>query len=151
MKQLYYFKPAFNPTAGTLDFTGLPNFSLNNLYAVVNVTRSTVIYAPGAPSLGATSITGNVITLAANTSAHSATDVLNVYYEAAAGNMSNTPAELGGQLQLMQETLSQLLVETKLTNILLSEGLSRTITINSDELQQLRQDINNMQNTISTN
>ena len=73
-----------------------------------------------------------------------------MYYDTAPGYESNTPMEFGGQLQMMQETLSQILVELKLQNYLISEGFSRTISIRTEELQQLRDDINNINNTIST-
>jgi hypothetical protein len=150
MKQLYQYKPGFNPTTQTLDFTGLPNFSINKLYAVVNVTRSTIMYAPGVASLGATSVSGNVVTLACNTTSYSSTDLLNVYYEAAPGSESNTPMEVGGQLQMIQESLNQILIELKVQTFLFSDGWNRTTNIRYDEIEQLRDDINNPQNSITT-
>jgi hypothetical protein len=150
MKQLLNFAPQFNPTNKTLDFSALSNFDINKLYAVINVTRNQIIYAPGAPNLGLSSLSGSIITLSYDTSSYSSSDILNVYYDTATGYESNTPMEFGGQLQMMQETLSQILVELKVMNYLQSEAFSRTISIRTEELQQLRDDINNINNTIST-
>lgn len=150
MKQLLGFKPQFNPTNKTLDFSAWSNFSINKLYAVINVTRNQIIYAPGAPNLGTSSIVGSIITLSFDTSSHSSSDILNVYYDAAPGFESNAPMEMGGKLQEIDETLTNILTELRLTNFLLSEGFSRTVSINTDELQRLREDINNIQNNIPT-
>ena len=123
MKQLLNFTPQFNPTNKTLDFSALSNFDINKLYAVINVTRNQIIYAPGAPNLGLSSLSGSIITLSYDTSSYSSSDILNVYYDTATGYESNTPMEFGGQLQMMQETLSQILVELKVMNYLQSEAL----------------------------
>jgi hypothetical protein len=146
MKQLLSFKPVFNPTAKTLDFSAYPGFSINKLFGVINVTQGTPIYAPGTPTIGTTSINGSVITLQYDTSAHSASDVLNIYYDTAAGYESNTPLERGGQLQMMQETMDQTLVELKVMNLILAQGLN----INFDDVQAIRNDINNPTNQPST-
>ena len=150
MKQLINFIPQFNPTNKTLDFSAWPNFEINKLYAVINVTRNQILYAPGAPNLGISSVSGSLITLSFDTSSYSSSDILNVYYDAAPGFESNTPMEFGGQLQMMQETLSQILVELKLQSFLYSEGFSRIINLRTEELEQLRDDINNQQNSITT-
>jgi hypothetical protein len=51
---------------------------------------------------------------------------------------------------MMQETLNQILVELKLQNYIMTEGFSRTVSIRTEELEQLRDDINNPLNTITT-
>ena len=150
MKQLILFTPQFNPTNKTLDFSAWPNFDINKLYAVINVTRNQILYAPGAPNLGLSSISGSVLTLSFDTTSYSTTDTLNVYYDTSAGYESNTPLESGGNLQAINETLNQILVELKVMNFIQSEAFSRTVSFRTEELQQLRDDINNPQNTIST-
>jgi len=153
MKQLLTsFSPPFNPTAKTLDFTMYPyGFNINKLYAVINVTQGVPIYIAGAPGLGFSSL-GNglggtsysVITLQFNTSTHNSSDLLNIYYDVAPGVESNTPQENNGQLQLMQESMNQVLVELKTMNFILAQGLN----INIDDIQSIRNDVNNPQNIL---
>ena len=150
MKQLVTWAPQFNPTAQTLDFSAIPNFDINKLYAVINVSQNTPIYIPGTATYGAT-ISGNILTLLFNTSSHNTFDTLNIYYETASGYENNTPLEYGGNLQLMQETLNQILVELKVLGyIMLELGSNRINSIVPDELQQIRNDINNPMNSTST-
>ena len=78
MKILLDFKPLFNPTNKTLDFSLLPNFDIKKLYAVINVTQNTPIYIPGASGYGISSISGPLITLAFDTTSHSASDSLKI-------------------------------------------------------------------------
>ena len=141
MKQLLTsFSPPFNPTAKTLDFTMYPY-----------VTQGVPIYIAGAPGLGFSSL-GNglggtsysVITLQFNTSTHNSSDLLNIYYDVAPGVESNTPQENNGQLQLMQESMNQVLVELKTMNFILAQGLN----INIDDIQSIRNDVNNPQNIL---
>jgi hypothetical protein len=140
MKILSTFTPAFVPGAsgvGYLDFSALPGFSISKLYAVINITQNNPIYIPGAPGLGATSVVGARVYLTYSTSAHSASDFLNVYYEA--GNTrieTNAAQEIGGNLDKHTDLLEQVLIELKVQNVLLKEGLNI-----KDELEQLRADI----------
>ena len=166
MKQLIQFKPIFVPGAagiGYLDFTGYPFFSINKLYAVINTTQNAIIYAPGASGLGlqpiTSGITGNstaaggalttqyIVTLQYNTSTHSATDTLNVFYDTsvgaldfgALGNEENTVQETSGNLQKLVEVQLSILTELQTMNIILAQGLN----INMDDLNQLRSDLTN--------
>lgn len=81
MKIILDYVPTFNPSAKTLDFTGFSAFEIKKLFAVINVTRNQMIYATGQASLGLASIAGAVITLAFDTTSHSAGDVLQVIYD----------------------------------------------------------------------
>ena len=150
MKQLVQFKPQFSPSNKTLDFSAFPLFNIQNLYAVINVTQNTPIFIPGASGYGVSSISGNIITLQYNTSTHSSSDILNVYYDTQYNNIANNPVELGGQLQTIKEYLGHILTELQVMNTILSEGFSRTVNINIDELQQLRNDINSLNNSSNT-
>jgi len=150
MKQLVQFKPQFSPSNKTLDFSAFPLFNIQNLYAVINVTQNTPIFIPGASGYGVSSISGNIITLQYNTSTHSSSDILNVYYDTQYNNIANNPVELGGQLQSIKEYLGHILTELQVMNTILSEGFSRTVNINIDELQQLRNDINSLNNSSNT-
>jgi hypothetical protein len=161
MKQLLPINPIFTPGAsgaGTLDFSRWPNFHIDKLYAVINVTQNTPIYVAGAPNLGVvqpgsqTALTfGNpaILILQANTALHTSSDKLNVYYDTQPGFESNNPAELGGQLQMMQETMDQTLVELKIMNMILLHGLNIS-TISADDVEAMRNDHTNIVNYPST-
>ena len=85
MKQTIRFNPAFTPASKTLDFSAFndgESFSLSRLYAVINVTRKTLIFAAGTTGLGGT-LSAGVVTLEFDTTSHSAGDVLNVIYDQA--------------------------------------------------------------------
>jgi len=154
MKQLLTsFSPPFNPTAKTLDFTMYPfGFSINRLYAIINVTQGVPIYIAGAPGLGYSALnvglggtTNSVVTLQFNTSTHNSSDLLNIYYDTAPGIESNNIKEFGGQIEMMQESIDQVLVELKTMNFILAQGLN----INIDDIQSIRNDVNNPQNVNS--
>ena len=141
MKILSTFQPAFTPGTsgnGILDFTQLPGFDINKLYAVINLTQNTPIYVPGAPGLGLISSVGSVLNLQLNTSTHSATDTLNVYYEA-----SNAPIEMNfaqetGNLARLIDIQTHILTELRVMNNILVQGLN----LNLEDLQTWREDLN---------
>ena len=161
MKQLISFSPVFTPGAagaGTLDFSAYPLFDISKLYAVINVTQNTIIYAPGATGLGAATVansitaagvaaTSNIVALQYNTSTHNSTDLLNVFYDTsigaldygAIGNEENVTRETGGNLQKLVEIQQAMLAELQVMNIILAQGLN----INMDDLNQLRSDLTN--------
>ena len=128
MKSLISFKPVFSPGnagEGFLDFSAYPNFNTDQLYAVINVTRNAPIYIPGAPNMGASETQIARIYLSADTSTHNAADTLNIYYESRnVPNESNAAQESGGNLERLALLQEKILVEIRLTNILLKEGLN---------------------------
>jgi hypothetical protein len=125
MKQLLSFTPLFDPVAKTLDFGGMNgSFAIDKLYAVINVTRNTPLYIPGAAGYGITGINGPKITLTFDTSTHRSSDLINVFYDTAGTIDANAALENGGQLQVLQETMTLVLAELRVTNILLSQGLN---------------------------
>lgn len=128
MKQLISFQPLFDPTAKTLDFSNVPNFNIEKLYAVINITRNQPLYVPGAPGLGYSTITGNgqVLTLQFNTSGYNSGDLLNVYYD--------TPDESTTMLPQIHEVLERILREIKIQSFLLAEGLN----IKNEDIDELR-------------
>jgi hypothetical protein len=153
MKQLLQFTPVFTPGnagLGTLDFTAYPGFKLSKLYAVIDTSQNTPLYIPGTPQFGFAGFANNasIIQLSANTSTFSATDSIEVFYETAPGYESNLAAENGGQLQMLQETMNQVLVELKVHSQLLAQGL--TLNITADDVQSFRDDINRLENQPST-
>lgn len=138
MKSLISFKPVFvpgGPGLGYLDFSAYPNFNTDQLYAVINVTRNTPIYIPGAPNMGASETQIARIYLAADTSTHSNTDTLNVYYNTKNTDLeTNAAQESGGNLERIMKLQEQMLVELRVMTTLLNEGLNT----NEDDLDELR-------------
>lgn len=144
MKILSSFNPAFSAANKTLDFSLMQGFNIDRLYAVINVTRNQPIYIPGAPGLGTTAIVGSKITLSYDTTGHNDADELNVYYSATdARNESNLALENGGNLMEINETLSRILLELRIANVMLKEGLNI-----KDELPRMRFDSENNNNAV---
>jgi hypothetical protein len=143
MKILTAFTPAFNATSKTVDFSLMQGFVVDRLYAIINVTRNQPIYIAGAPGLGLTNIVGSKLTLSYDTSSHDNTDQLNIYYDAVNIAEDNAVKETGGNLDDINEVLSRILVELRVMNNMLKEGLNI-----KDELPQLRFDIYSMNDEI---
>ena len=139
MKSLINFDPVFYPGStgvGYLDFSAYPNFDTHKLYAVINVTRNTPIYIPGAPGLGASETQIARIYLSADTSTHSNNDVINVYYETSNTLLeTNAAQETGGNLERIMKLQEQILIELRVMTTLLNEGLNT----NEDDLDSLRE------------
>ena len=93
MKTILTTNPSFSPGpsgSGTLNFSGVSGFQIIGLIMVVNLTRNTVIYAEGKSSFGLSSWNAgtNVLTLLADTSGHSSSDLLQASYYQVPGNLS---------------------------------------------------------------
>lgn len=82
---------AFNPGARTIDFAAYADFDVRLLYAVINATRSKIIFAQGVVGLGYSTITGTVLTLQADTTTHNAADVLMALYDLASQPVTVPP------------------------------------------------------------
>lgn len=136
MKRLVSIPPIFDPINKTLDFSTYPNFELKRLYAVINVTRNTPIYIPGAAGYAISSTSNpDVITLSFDTTSHAATDILNVYYEY---DMDiNDPLLI--QLEKIHQVNHFMLMEMRLQTQLLVEGLNGRLI--SDDVEALRNDM----------
>jgi len=138
-KTLLDFKPSFDPVLRTLDFRLFPDFTVSKLFAVINVTQNTPIYIPGASGYGISSINGQIITLSYDTSLHSASDILNVYYS------EKENISLSGD-----DTLKSILTELRVHSIILIEHLHRP-SLSMNDLIKIRNDINNLSITDITN
>jgi hypothetical protein len=138
-KTLLDFKPSFDPVLRTLDFRLFPDFTVSKLFAVINVTQNTPIYIPGASGYGISSINGQIITLSYDTSLHSASDILNVYYS------EKENISLSGD-----DTLKAILTELRVHSIILIEHLHRP-SLSMNDLIKIRNDINNSSITDITN
>jgi len=81
LKSTFY---TFTPGAsgvGTVNLSGINNFNAKYLLCIINQTRGIIIYSTGSTTLGYTSISGKLLTLTFDTSAHNANDILQVIYE----------------------------------------------------------------------
>jgi hypothetical protein len=76
----YVFTPG-GAGVGTINFTGIRNFNIRKLVAVLNITRNAIIYAPGLANTGLQSLSGSTITLQADTTGHAGADQLMILYE----------------------------------------------------------------------
>ena len=108
-KEITTYKPTFNPAARTLNFGandgtyanfaayngGVP-LTLNKILAINNLTSNQFIYNCSDSALGG-SLVGQVLTLTYNTSAMSAGDVLQVFYDVDVA-ATNAALENGGKL-----------------------------------------------------
>lgn len=81
MKQAITPSYTFTPSAKTLNLSGISNFSISKLYAVINLASSQLIYASGSSGLGYTNLVGTTITLAFNTTSMNASDPLMIIYD----------------------------------------------------------------------
>lgn len=139
MKQLINFQPAFDPVNKTLDFSQWPNFNVNKLYAVVNVTRNTPIYVPGTTKFGISSVVNSVITLQFDTTTYSTTDKISVYYDTEPEE-SNYAEEHGGNLMAIAESNQKILEELMVMNYVLATGLN----IKKEDVDAIRDDVNRL-------
>ena len=80
---------AFDPVAGTIAFSGLPDLTLANVLVVTNVTAGVMLYNFADPAMGG-SLTGNVLSLEGATTGMAATDTLQVWVDVPA----ETPVDL---------------------------------------------------------
>jgi hypothetical protein len=102
----YTFTPGASGV-GTVDLSGISGFNIKYLVAIINQTRGVTIYATGSTDTRYTALSGTTLTLFANTTGHSAGDVLQVIYEDQAGapiedtaiqNLAATPVRQVGQM-----------------------------------------------------
>lgn len=134
MKTLLDFRPLFDPVNKTLDFSLLSDFSITKLFAVINITQNTPIYIPGASGYGISSVNGSILTLSYDTSSHSASDILNVYYTAENDNNDG--------IKTITAALGAILTEIQVQNIILLEHIHRN-SFTRNDLSELRYEINN--------
>ena len=107
----YTFTPGASGV-GTVNLSGIANFNIKFLVAVINQTRGIPIYATGSTDTRYTALSGitqngATLTLFADTTGHNSSDVLQVIYEDQAGSpisdtavqtLSATPVRQVGQM-----------------------------------------------------
>ena len=70
----------FTPASQTLNLSGVTNFDVRNLFAVINLKTGAMIYAPLA-GYGYSAISGTTLTLAVTTASMGASDPLMIIYD----------------------------------------------------------------------
>ena len=84
MKQAFVTNYVFDPSAGTLDLSSIPDFDIKKLYAVINtqsLTNKQLIYAVGIWQYSYTDLTAGVLTLSHDVSEMDASDELLILYD----------------------------------------------------------------------
>jgi hypothetical protein len=76
----YTFTPGISGV-GTINLSGINNFNVNRLVAIINQTTGSLIYSTADPNLDFTSLSGTTLTLQADTSTQSANDEIQIIYD----------------------------------------------------------------------
>ena len=117
----------FSAGAGTitfLDYAG-QNITLSSILLIANVTRNTIIYNFAQTGFGGT-VSGNVLTLAQNTSAMSNSDSLLIYYDD-----NNIPA-MDATTQSLLDAVSLLKRIAEYTSVLDTTDSNQRLRVNVD-------------------
>ena len=112
----------FNPTLRTIKLPEYTNVNLGSLLFIINATDNLVIFNCTDATKGAT-VSGNVITLAYNTTSMSATDDLQIFIDDG-DDLVDISGEKGRKAEMVQDLsvqdlLSLLLTEVKELKILI--------------------------------
>lgn len=117
MKQFIAPTYTFTPGAsgvGTLDLSGIVDFNVKYLVAVINQTTGALVYSTGSAAYRYTSVVGTTLTLFADTTAMTGADTLQVIYEVHEQprhnifldtSVDNVPASASAPLQIVSSTL----------------------------------------------
>jgi hypothetical protein len=76
----YIFTPGASGV-GTINLSSIANFDIKRLVAIININSNIIIYNVASSTSGFTTVNNAVITLDYNTSAMSATDLLQIIYD----------------------------------------------------------------------
>lgn len=110
----YTFYPGAS-TVGYVDLSGISNFDIARLVAIINQTTGVLIYSTASPTLKFSSVQGNKVYLNFDTSTQSSTDQLQIIY-----NNESSTVDLTVMLN-------------HLLNIIANPGI-RDRTINADRM-----------------
>ncbi len=81
MKKPTSYAYTFNANAKTVNLAAIPNFKIENLFAILNVTSNVLMYAAGQAGYGYTSVSSGVVTLQFDTTFYNNSDKLMIIYE----------------------------------------------------------------------
>lgn len=125
MKKSVITTTTFNPSTGVIN-TGIDNFDIRKLYAIINQTAKALIFATGVQGKGFVSITGSTIQLEFNTTSMNSTDKLQILYDE-----DSEEAEWLENIYMAVDQmtfLQQLRTTTNALRVSVSEGSLGTIT-----------------------
>lgn len=80
----YVFSPG-SSGAGYVDLISVDDFDISRVISIINQTKGVVIYATGSENTRYTSVSDKKVYLYYNTSAHSASDKLQIIYNSSSG------------------------------------------------------------------
>lgn len=102
----YTFSPG-SSGVGYVDLTGIADFDIKRLVAIINQTNGSIIYATANPATKYTNITGTQVTLFADTSGQNSTDTLQIVYNSKE-DLPVTDSNLADLVKLMSRMVKQL-------------------------------------------
>lgn len=136
-----YITPAYTFTPGASGVgtiaTGIVNFDIKLLVAIVNITRETIIYAPSLTGRGYTAINGETITLEFNTTGQSSADVLQFIYESTpnypahvnTGEVLDALRQVQGELEILKNSIGQVRVDSAGRLRILLDSITTSLTL----------------------
>lgn len=122
----YTFTPGASGV-GTVNLSGIANFNIKYLLAIINQTRGVTIYATGSTATRYTALAGTTLTLAADTANHSASDVLQVIYEEM--ELTEIVRQMQGELEILRNTIGQTRVDGGGRLRVLIDQISASLTL----------------------
>ena len=132
MKRAVQYSYTFLPSSNSLDLSAIPNFDINKLYAVLDLTSSAagvgIIYAAGQQGLGYTSLSAGVMILQASMYGCTPEDTLMIIYDD--GDQATTVASEYVQLVTNNAVVSSS-NELPVTIKAQTSGLAQDTTVNS--------------------
>lgn len=99
----YTFTPGASGV-GTVNLSGIQNFDIKRLVAIINQTRGVTIYATGSTTTGYTNLTGSTLTLSVDTTGQNSADILQVVYNDP--DLISSNASLTGTSETLTLTLN---------------------------------------------
>lgn len=142
MKNLITPSYTFTPGAsgvGTID-TNIVNFDIKLLYAIINVTRETIIYTPAISGRGYTNLSGDIITLEFSTTGMNSGDILQFIYDSTADYPSFVNTGQSQPLtnaQLAESELTEALRQVQTQVEVLKNSIGQTRVDSSGRLRVL--------------
>lgn len=100
----------FNPSLRQVDLSGVSGFDPRRLLAIIHLPTNELVYAQGDDDLGASDITGAVVTLVYDTSVMQPTDLLAVLYDD-----GTLPLPIGAASEAKLEAVRALLAGSTVT------------------------------------
>lgn len=101
----YIFTPGLT-NVGTIQIE-IENFNIRKLGAIINVSQNAIIYAPGLSGKGLANLSGNIVTLQADTSTSNANDELQILYDESQ-NTSDNITEITGAIESLRIAINAL-------------------------------------------